>query len=232
MTLGHPYRVFRNVLAILARDELVRDHFASRALDGFSLDQLRDEMPPQDREVEEILRTLAADVAGMNPVRRAYHSKALVGSNKNKMEGSMDATGVAVTSPYAHPRFAALAASLPDELSRPGDGKGTQGKYALMHMAEATGLLPREIIEQSKRSPAEAPVDGWYSTELRGMALEMLSDLPFKIDATYAEALLEPKIAEKLYRRYISLDDVASHALTALLTYAVFARAVAEARPT
>jgi asparagine synthetase B (glutamine-hydrolysing) len=230
--LGHPYRVYRNVLAILAREEVVRDHFASRALDGFSLAQLRGDTPRQDRDVEEILHALAADVAGMNPVRRAYHSKALVGSNKNKMEGSMDSTGVAVTSPYAHPRFAALAASLPDELSRPGDGKGAQGKYALMQMAETNGLLPREIIEQPKRSPAEAPVDGWYNSVLRGMALEMLSELPFEIDAAYAHSLLEAKMAERLYRRYVSLDDVASHALTSLLTYAAFARAVAGARPT
>ena len=224
--LGHPYRMFRNVLAMLARDPVVRDHLASRALDGFSLSLLRDEAPPQDREVEDILRDLAAQVADLNPVRRAYHSKALAGGNKNKMEGSMDATGVALTSPYTHPGFARLAAGLPDELSRPRDGKGGQGKFVLMRMAETSGLVPREIAEQPKRSPAEAPVDAWYSTVLRDRALSMLDELPFRVDRTYAEALLKPKLAERLYRRHVSLDDVASHALTALMTYAAFSRAV------
>lgn len=228
--LGHPYRVARNLLDVLGRDPLTRGHFGSRAIDGRSLVLAGRPGIAQERDVEDVLRELAAQTTGMSALRRAFHSKALSGSNKNKMEGCIDGTGVAVTSPFMHPRFAQVAARLPDELSRrEGTDRGL-GKYALTRMTEQFKLLPPEIIYQPKRSPAEAPVDGWYAGDLRPRVEELLGHLPFEIDQGYVDALLAPKLAERLYRRKVSLDTVATHALMALATYAAFARPLTKDR--
>ncbi len=220
--LGHPLRVGRNLMTMLRREPLVRDHFAARALDGKSLEWARGEVLEQERDVEEILRDLAQPVAHLSTVRRAYHSKALAGSNRNKVEGCFDTAGVAIVSPFSHPRFAKLAGSMSDELSRPQDGQENMGKHALMQMAVTRGLLPGEIVYQPKRSPAEAPVDGWYRAELRPLMNDLLGQLPFEIDRQFAESLLSRKASEDLFRRKVALDTIASHALAALTTYGAF----------
>lgn len=220
--LGHPLRVGRNLMTMLRREPLVRDHFAARALDNTSLEWARGEDLEQERNVEDILRDLAQPVEHLSRVRRAYHSKALAGSNRNKVEGCFDTAGVAIVSPFSHPRFAKLAGSMSDELSRPQDGPANMGKHALMQMAVTRGLLPSEIVYQPKRSPAEAPVDGWYRGDLRPLMEDLLGQLPFDIDRGFADSLFSRKASEDLFRRKVALDTIASHALTALATYGAF----------
>ncbi|WAT18763.1 asparagine synthase-related protein [Aurantiacibacter sp. MUD11] len=220
--LGHPLRVGRNLMTMLRREPLVRDHFAARALDNRSLEWARGGPFEQERDVEEILRELAQPVANLSRVRRAYHSKALAGSNRNKVEGCFDTTGVAIVSPFSHPRFAKLASSMSDEMSRPQGGPANMGKHALMQMAVTRELLPADIVYQPKRSPAEAPVDGWYRGELRPLMEDLLGQLPFEIDRQFADSLFSKKWSEDLFRNKVALDTIASHALTALATYGAF----------
>lgn len=220
--LGHPLRVARNLGNMLTREPLVRDHFAARALDSSSLDWARGEDLAQDQGVEELLQELARPVAGLSRVRRAYHSKALAGSNRNKMEGCIDVAGVAMTSPFTHPRFAKLASTMDDAMSRPGEGESGLGKHALMTMAIEKKLLPQDIVRQAKRSPAEAPVDGWYFNELRPTMERILRQLPFDIARDFEDGLFSRKLSEDMYRKHIALDTIATHALAALATYAAF----------
>jgi hypothetical protein len=107
-------------------------------------------------------------------------------------------------------------------MSRPTSGDSGLGKMVLARMAGRKGLLPDEIIYQPKRAPPEAPADQWYLGELRPLMQQMLEDLPFEIDKTFADSLFSAKTAEDLYRRRIALDRIASHALTALVTYAAY----------
>lgn len=218
--LGHPYRVYRNVLDILKRDPLVRDHFGARALDSFSLKWARGGGVENGEDVEQILTELAVATEHLSPLRRAYHSKALGGSNRTKMEACLDVTGVAMTSPYTHPRFAKMAGSLSDEHSRP-EKKG-QGKAALMRMADMSELLPKEIIYQPKRSPVEAPVDRWYKGALRSQIELQLANLPFKVERSFTDSLFTHKLAERMFGKYVTLDDLATPGLMALVTYAAF----------
>jgi hypothetical protein len=229
--LGHPLRLARNVLNILRRPMPARGHIASRIFDEASLAHLRQGAPPPQAEgVEEILEQLAAGLEGMSAVRLAYRGKGLVGLNKSKLAGSADQSGLTLQTPFAHPAVSGLASRLPESLSRPDPKAGRSGtatrnatgKHILMKMAEERGLLPREIIRQPKRSPVHAPVDRWYQGPLRPFVFEHLEGLPFDWSRSYVQGLLRPKISETLYRRHISLGDLALHPIALLCSYASF----------
>lgn len=222
---GHPYRLGRNVLTILKRPMPARAHIASRIFDELSLSRLRlDPPPPQAAQVEDVLEELSRGLEGMSPVRLAYHGKGAVGLNKNKLEGAADAAGTVIQTPFAHPKVVRLAKALPESLSRPEGGHPTRatGKYVLSRMAETRELLPREIIYQAKRSPVHAPVDRWYQGPLRPRLLELYGGLPFRARPSYLRHLIRPKLAESLYRRYVSLGDLALHGAALLATYAAY----------
>ena len=223
--LGHPYRLGRNVLTILKRPMPTRAHIASRIFDELSLARLRQgDSPEQSAQPEAILTQLAQGLEGMSPVRLAYRGKGSVGLNKSKMEGAADLNGTAIQTPFAHPKVVTLAKSLPETFSRPDTEGASQaiGKYILSKMAEEKNLLPKEIIYQAKRSPVHAPVDSWYHGPLREFLLSTYERLPFEASPGYVRGLLREKLAEKLYRKHISLGDLALHGAALLSTYASF----------
>ncbi len=230
---GHPYRVARNVFSILSRPYPTRNYIASRIFDEASLRHLRaEERPEQEVDVETILKQLASAVTGTNPLRLAYLGKGAVGLNKNKLEGCSAVSGLILQSPYLHPGIIEFVNKLPLDILRPdGDqhqGKAIAGKYILSKMAEEKKLLPPAIIYQKKRSPVHAPVDGWYAGQLKALMEELVGTLPFRYHESYVSNLLKPKWAEELYRKYVSIDHLASHAAAMLVTYASFHRAKGE----
>lgn len=222
--LGHPYRVARNVLRVLKRPMPARAHVASNILDDFSLRLLRKDAPQQDRNIEEVLIEMAQGLEQVSTVRLAYRGKAVVGLNKNKLEGCSSSTGITLQSPFLHPGMVHLASLLPEELSRPSRATRaeTTGKYALMLMAEQRSYLPTEMIYQTKRSPVTAPVDLWYMGSLREVFLQQFRRLPFEYDADYAASLLDHKLAEDVFRQYVGISRYAFNAPALLATYASF----------
>jgi asparagine synthetase B (glutamine-hydrolysing) len=224
--LGHTARLARNAISVLGRRMPARGHITNRILDEISLKRLRlDGAPPNRVEPEEILDQLAVDKAQLDLYRLAFKGKAAVGTNRNRNEGSTATSGVTLLSPFQHPGLKQVASGIPQELLRPpGKRPGALGKYVLLRMAERSGLLPPEIIYQPKASPITAPVDYMYRGPLRTDVLRLIEDLPFPYDKRYVERLLQPKLAEELFRRYGTIGRYASHAASLLVTYASFAR--------
>jgi asparagine synthetase B (glutamine-hydrolysing) len=229
---GHLARFTRNYAHILSRPWPARGHISNRIFDEYSLRRLRrDPAPVQDADAEQILGTLAHGLERLSPLRLAYHGKSSVGLNKIKLEGSANAAGVAIVSPYQHPRMTAFGASLPETLlRRSGDADtAVTGKYILFRMIERKGYLPHHIIYQRKASPVNAPVDYWYIRELRPFMLEKLRDLPFAYDAAYVERMLTLKRTEEWFRSNISLARSILHPVAMLATYADLHRSLRRA---
>lgn len=227
--LGHPYRILRNVGAILRRPSPARGHIAACTLDGRALEQLRHDAPRREWETEELLRDLASGLEDTSLVRLAYKGKGRVGLNMTKLEGAATWSGLTLNSPYLHPGMVELAGRMPDAFSRaPGDAKSrATGKYAFLKMIERKRMLPEEIIYQRKQSPVTAPVDEWYWGPLRDFMLRRLEDLPFAVEDTYAESLVRPKLAEKVFRDRV-LSRYVTAAISLLATYASFTGLAAE----
>ena len=141
--------------------------------------------------------------------------------NKNKMVGGADQTGISVSAPYLHPTLKAFALSIPEELSRPGGDVPAKaaGKQILMKMADATGLLPPEVIYQKKVAAVDAPIDEWYEGPLRPVLDESFAGLPFDIDPAFASSLANRTLPERFFTRFIAADAVVSHAASLLATY-------------
>ena len=202
-----------------------RGHIAACTLDRFSLEQLRDSAPAQTHETEALLRQLASGLEQVGPIRLAYLGKGRVGLNLAKLEGAASFAGVTVNSPYLHPGLVQLAGQIPDDLSRPDrDTKSrATGKYAFMQMIERRQLLPSEMVYQSKRSPVTSPVDHWYWGDLKPFMLQRLEHLPFSLDSRYAESLVTPTLAERIFRERVGISRYVTPAISLLVTYASFA---------
>jgi asparagine synthetase B (glutamine-hydrolysing) len=222
--LGHPYRIARNVARILRRPMPARAHIAACTLDSRSLRQLRGAPLTQERDSEEILRSLATGLENVHPIRLAYLGKGRVGLNLVKLEGASSFSGVALNSPYLHPGFARLAKRIPEALLRPaGAPDGSEmGKHVFLRMVRTEQLLPDRITFQRKRSPVTAPVDHWYWGGLRSFLLDRLALLPFSPNREFAESLVTEKWAEKWFRERIGLSRHVTQAVGLLATYASF----------
>jgi len=226
---GHVARFSRNYLHILSRAQPARGHISNRIFDEYSLRRLRTAPPPpQDDDPERILATLAHGLEDLSPLRLAYHGKASVGLNKIKLEGSAAASGVALLSPYQHPRMTAFGRALPETLLRNAGDADTAatGKYIFFRTIERKAYLPHHMIYQRKASPVNAPVDYWYMDELRPFILDTLKDLPFPYDAGYIERMLTRKRPEEWFRSRISLARSVLHPVAMLTTYANLNRTI------
>lgn len=231
--LGHPYRVALSLLRALGRGMPARGYLSFRVMDEVSIAQLRNgESVPQEKAAEQVMRELAEPHAALPALRLAYLGKSAVSPNRNKILGSSDRSGVAILSPYMHPGMKQLSLSLPEALCRPDEKTPSRvsGKYILMQMAEVKGLLPKEIIHQPKMAAVDGPIDAWYAGSLRRVLLDLMDGLPFDYSRSYAESLLNEKLAEKMYKKYIMTDKVISHAASLVTTYAAFTR-LAKERP-
>ncbi len=223
--IGHPYRVFLNIIRSLRRKMPESSHVTLRIFDEISLDQLRLDTPPeQAMAIETILRELAAPLEGMTAERLGYHGKGLISPNKNKIIGSSDSTGIVINSPYMHAGLKSLATSMKDTLSRPREktAAAVTGKYILLKMAEDKKMLPREAIYQKKLAAVAATVDPSYMAPLQDRMMNILQDLPFEADRKYLESLFDDKLAERIYREHISPSEVTSDGISLLATYASF----------
>lgn len=223
--LGHPYRVLLNVVRALRREMPARGFLSFRIMDETSLDLLRQgERPPQEQAAEDIMRQLAEPHRGLPALRLAYLGKSAVSPNRNKMVGSSDRTGLALLSPYMHPGMKRLSLGLPEELCRPNETTPSKvtGKFILMKMAEDKRLLPKEVIYQRKVAAVDGPIDAWYAGPLRGVMLELMDGLPFAYSNEYANALLDEKLTETWFKRYVIADKVLSHAASLAATYGAF----------
>jgi hypothetical protein len=79
------------------------------------------------------------------------------------------------------------------------------------------------MIYQKKRSPVTAPVDDWYWSSLREFMLSRFQHLPFAVDRRFAESLLTPKLAERLFRDKVGISRHVTPAAGLLASYAGFA---------
>jgi hypothetical protein len=226
MRLGHPYRFGRNIGRVLARRMPARGHIAACTLDAKSLGFLRHHQPPQEADPESILTRLADGLEQVPLYRLAYLGKGRVGLNAAKREGIASSSGVSFLSPYLHPRMAAVAGRIPDELNRPDPNAGSldEGKAVFMAMVEQHSLLPERFVRQKKMSPVTAPVDLWYWGELRDFMLSKMRQLPFETDPRYLVTLVTPKTAERWFRDRIGISRHVTQAAGLLATYADFTR--------
>jgi asparagine synthetase B (glutamine-hydrolysing) len=223
--MGHPYRVGLNMLRALGREMPARGYLSFRVMDETSVAQLRQgESPAQQLPPEEIGRQLAEPHRGAPSLRLAYLGKSAVSPNRNKMVGSSDRFGIGILSPYLHPGLKQLSLALPEELCRPSQRtkSAVTGKYILMKMAEEKQLLPPEVIYQRKVAAVDGPIDAWYAGPLRPLMLRLMEGLPFEYSRSYANALLDEKVPERLFKRHIMTDKVISHAASLAATYATF----------
>lgn len=226
---GRPYSVGMHLLRTLSREMPERGFLTFRIFDANSIRHMKAPYyQAAEQSDEAILREIAAPLKGKSPDRVAYGGKGFLSPNRSKIIGSSDSTGVVIQAPYLHPAFKALALSLPDELCRPTRKTESRetGKYILMRMAEAKGMLPKDAIYQKKFAAVDAPIDDWLKEELKQTGKEMLEDLPFQINPAFRDALFERKFLEELHRRHIASDSLTTHGLSLLLTYSRFTRLV------
>jgi asparagine synthetase B (glutamine-hydrolysing) len=224
--LGHPYRFGRNIGRVLGRPLPARGHIAACTLDQTSLRFLREDQPFQAESPEAVLRRLSAGLESVQPLRLAYLGKGRVGLNANKLEGAARSSGITFLSPYLHPRMAAVASLIPDELNRPSERgrSAATGKHIFMEMVDRFEILPPAFVHQPKMSPVTAPVDLWYWGELRDAVLQQLQGLPFAYDSDYAVSLVTPKAAEHWFREAVGISKYVNQAISLLVTYAAFTR--------
>jgi asparagine synthetase B (glutamine-hydrolysing) len=223
--LGHPFRVGLNMVRALGRNMPARGYLSFRVMDEVSVSQLRNgEAPAQEYSPEDVGRQLSAPHRQLSGLRLAYLGKSAVSPNRNKMVGSSDLSGIALLSPYMHPGLKQLSLSLPEALCRPDQDTRAKvtGKYILMKMAEDKQLLPPEIIYQRKVAAVDGPIDSWYAGPLRPLMLKLLDGLPFEYSRPYANSLLDEKLSERLFKKYVMTDKVISHAASLAATYATF----------
>jgi len=173
---------------------------------------------------------LADGLGGLDPVRLAFDGNAVVGQSRVKVDGAVAATGVAQSSPFRHSDVVRFVASMPQGFLRPdGEVASSSGKAVLVAMVRKYGLLPDTIVDQSKQSPSDAPVDGWYAGILRPRLEALLDHLPFGWDRRWLDDVLAPKWVEERYRERVSLAHHTFQVVGMLASYASFC-AVADAR--
>lgn len=164
---------------------------------------------------------LQSKIEGLSYERKIYLAKSFISPNRAKMVSSSDVSGLCIHSPYLHSALKSFANNLPEEVLRPDNNAlGKEGKFLLMKMAENYGLLPHEIIYQSKIAAIKSPIDDWLANDLFDFSENKLSALPFEYDSGYVKTLLRNLLPEKVYKKYFSSDDVVSLAPSLLLTYA------------
>lgn len=225
---GRVYTLACGILRTLQRSGAGRLLLTFKVMDEFSLRRLRlGQQPPQELSVEQIILKIAKKYEQYTPDRIAYAGKSLVSPNKNKMNGCMDQFGIFLFSPYLHPNLKSFAQGLPDKFLRPKNLSGPKakiGKYLLLKMIEKNDLLPGEIVYQPKVAAVDGPIDRWYHRDIRATMFNVLKDLPFEANPKYIKFLLREHRLDNFYKRRFSSDEVTSHTLSLLATYASFAK--------
>lgn len=224
--LGHVARTGRSVMNASMLDFPASGHLPTQYLDEVSLDLLRSGEPaPSPESVAEIRTRLASGMEHMEPTRLAFVGNAATGASRIKVDSAIMRSGIAQYTPYKSPAVVREVMSLPQSALLPqGSNRRELGKQYLIDAVIGAGLLPEEVILQTKQSPVTSPIDYWYMNDLRSDVLDQLEALPFQWDRRYVENLLRPKRADDWYRSRIALSPHALQAVGMLLTYAAFSR--------
>lgn len=232
--LGHVARTGRSFLHNATLEMPVSGHLPTRYIDRHTLARLRPDRPPQTEPVEAIRQRLASGVAGLDPVRLAFHGNGLNRQSQAKVDGSVRATGLVQYSPFRDPEVRDFVKALPTEFLRPAGAPARDaGKAVLVEMVRRHELLPADVIAMPKQSPSDSPIDSWYAGQLRPDVLSLLDDLPFDVDRSAIDDVLRPKRAERLYRERASISHHAFQVIGVLASYAAFTGAVRPgSRPT
>lgn len=223
--IGHPYRLVRNVFRLIERPMPARACISACSIDKFSLSLLEGKKGRQEGfNIEKAVIDWAEKHEGESVIRLAYLGKSAVGLNRTKLEGCSSAAGIVLNSPYLDKQFSGFVKKLPQNYLRPDDNFNNKrlGKYILMSMAEDFDYLSENIIYQKKRSPVTAPVDKWYSDDLKTKFEKKLTNLPFSVNSDFMESLFTNKFSERVFRKYIGISQYTSNVLSMLLTYASF----------
>jgi len=225
--IGRLYTVGCNALRSLGRRGPERGFLTFKVMDEFSLSRLRKGPAPiQECSVEDKLKELARKLSDLSVDRLAYTGKNFVSPNKAKMNGCMDNCNMTVLSPYLHPILKKLVHTIPDDLLRPqglSRDEDRLGKYILLKMIQKYNLLPDSIIFQRKIAAVDAPVDLWYSKDIKKQIQDIAFKVPFECNRTYINFLHKAHPADKFYVKYFCSDRVTSHAISLLSTYATYA---------
>lgn len=225
-SLGHVARVARSSLRASTLPYPASGHLPTQYFDDTSLRRLRRGPAPVAAEsVEETRIRLASGLEGVDATRLAFLGNGATAASRWKVDGAVMHTGIAQFTPYKDPAVMKLAKALPTSVLRhPGAPSHGLGKAYLIDLVLKSGLLPSEVVLQPKQSPTTSPIDYWYMGELKSAMLEILEDLPFEWDRDYVLNLFEPKLAEELYRKRVSLSHHALQVVGLLASYAAFAR--------
>ncbi len=224
--LGHAARVVRSTLDASLLPWPASGHLPTRYLDDDALNRLRLDTPPKQTEsVDQIRIRLAKGLEELDATRLAFNGNGMTQASRVKVEGAVAYSGVAHFSPFTEPELKAFASNLPTDQLRPDDAKSASlGKKLLSDMVLGRNLLPREVVEQPKQSPATSPIDAWLRGPLRATALSLIAGLPFDYSTSYVDELLKEKRVEDLYREKVTLSKHTLQAVGLLASYGAFTR--------
>lgn len=227
--LGHVYRLIMRVIRNAITKDPLRTYLMFRIFDESTISRTFKNLSYNKiiSNVEKQSLLIAQLIPKDSTLNKlAYLGRSNMGPNRAKLSGSMDLTGMIIHSPFMHNEIKKIVGLYPDELLRPKDSGNTMqdiGKYILTKMTQKYELLPDEIIFQKKQAPVNSPIDNWYQNELAETVEVMLSKSPWEIDIEFVnKGLVEKKWAEEVYKQRFSSDQVASHALSLLLTTLAF----------
>lgn len=221
-TFGYLSRITRNVLLMLVRPRPTSGFIANRIFDNYSLPRLsRAFNDYSEISIEKQLTLLAKKYSSLSLVRLAFKGKSMVGTSRNKTEGSSMYNGVVLQSPFYHQRFKQLVSRIDDELLRPSspEKKRVIGKYVFVEMVRKYKLLPEKIIFQKKASPVTAPVDNWYSNQLREDIIGYMQNLPFHVNIEYLINIMKFRHIDVVIRKK-TLGRYLFQPISLIVTYA------------
>jgi len=226
---GHIYRLFMRVYRnSKIKDSVQKIFLMYRINDEKTISRITGK-PAVDieRSVSKAAEKATEKVRAQSISKLAYMGRSNMGPNRAKINGIIDETGIKLFSPYMHYKIKGFASGLPDSYFRPqneGVSKEVKeiGKYILTEGIIKEGLLTPDIVFQPKVAAVDAPIDSWYENELKKFVSKKLLASNIIVNKKHALSLLEPKLAEKLYGKYISYDTITSHALSLWLTTLIY----------
>ena len=219
--LGHVYRLGMRIYRNSLMKNPEKTFLMYRICDEQTLSRITKRNSERiEASILERIEEIAPTIRALNYTRLAYLGRSNMGPNRAKINGIVDNADLYIFSPYMHWRLKGFVNTLPEQYLRPsGQASLTDiGKYILVKAAEEKAYLSNDIIYQPKMAAVDAPIDDWYEKPLNTYVENQISASEWIKDKNFVMCMAEPKLAEKLYRKYISADAITSHALSLLLT--------------
>ena len=220
IVLGHPFRIVKSILRATNINTNSRPIHSFQVLDEWAYKKLTGHNHEHSARTTQILKTIENALPDQSFERRMYIAKSLISPNRNKLNTSADYSGIPIYSPYLHPELKKLAESIPDNLLRT---KNKEGKEILMNMAEQFDLLPKHIIRQKKLAAITSPIDSWMYNDFKEKAWNEINQAKLATSKLYSTSLFRDLLAEKIYKKSFSDDDVTCLAASLLYTYSSIA---------